>query len=697
LDNKIKICLYCSRDDYYPVPALGIAYIASYLIEKGVVEKSQVLIADSLEEVIDFKPNVVGISSTSQVFRQTLEFVKKCKERTGALTVLGGYHISVDPRSLPKEFEFGVIGEGEITFAELVSWLARETVDDDDLKAINGLCYHRGGEVVTNADRKLIDDLDSLPFPIFQKRYSDEYPIFTSRGCPYRCTFCASSLFWKNRTRFRSAESVVKEIAEAVERYRYRKIYFLDDLWLSDQKRFRKIVELLEERGITQKVGFKGFCRSNIIFEEQIKLLKRLNYTVVRFGGETGSNKLLQKIKGKNISVKDHTRVIDLCARYGLSCSASFMFGIPGETMADIELTHQFLMKHRGRLSVSGFYFFNPVPGTKLWNDLVQAGKIRDNFDLSNLQLDLARDNFSWEKAQKGYFNEENISFSLFREKMEFLRACEIGPKPFIRTVFHDLHYLDSSHKWYYIKKSLPVFIKRKWKMASSKWKNKIWKVVFQILQGSLAFLGFEIRRRTRRSFFTRSHRHHQQQFEGVKLYVGCGNDHKNGYVGCDIRPLSGVDIVCWAWEVSHYCRGVSEIYSRHMLEHLTFAEVAASLSDWYKALAVGGKVKILVPNMAFHIDQWLNAEWTEAAYQDSESNARWSAAGFWGWQRQCDPLHQDYQTNYWDVHKSGFTRENLEFFLKRAGFTNTETFIEEDVHIVAQGEKGPGGVKGDR
>lgn len=693
MGNKLKICFYCSRDDYYPIPALGIAYIASYLIEKGIVDRDHLLIVDSFDEVLDFRPSIVGISSTSQVFHQALEFAKKCKEHTGAYTVLGGYHISVSPESLPKEYDFGVMGEGEKTFAELVCLMAKGTVDYQDLQPVNGICYHHHGEVAVNPARSLIKELDNIPFPIFQKRYSDEYPIFTSRGCPYRCTFCASHLFWQERIRFRSAESVVAEIVEAVERYHCQEIYILDDLWLSDKKRFQKIVELLEERNIPENIRFKGFCRSNIIFEDHIKLLKRLNYAVVRFGGETGSNDLLQKIKGKNISIQDHTRVIDLCARYGLPCSASFMFGVPGETMTDIELTRKFLIKNRGRLSISGLYFFNPIPGTELWGDLLKAGKISDDFDLSNLQLDLSRDNFSWETAEKGYFNEENIPFSLFREKIVALKALELGPKPFITTILHDLYHLDHTDKGYYIKKSLPVFFKRKLKKAMGRWVNKIRQIPSQTLQGILDYFGLEIRRRKKRSFFDRPH---PRQFEGTKVYVGCGNDRKNGYIGCDIRSLPSVDIICRAWEVSHYCQKVAEIYSRHMLEHLTFAEVSASLADWFQALAMGGKIKILVPNMAFHIDQWQKAKWTEEAFQDSKSNARWSAAGFWGWQRQCDPLHKSYKNNYWDVHKSGFNRENIEFFLKRAGFTNIRTYVEDNVHIIAEGEKTSNNAKHD-
>ena len=73
------------------------------------------------------------------------------------------------------------------------------------------------------------------------------------------------------------------------------------------------------------------------------------------------------------------------------------------------------------------------------------------------------------------------------------------------------------------------------------------------------------------------------------KIYMGCGDDYKDGYVGCDVRKTKTAKIICKAWELSKYCKNVNEIYSRHMVEHLTYAEFNETLKDWYKVLNGGG------------------------------------------------------------------------------------------------------------
>ncbi|WP_111976517.1 methyltransferase domain-containing protein [Algibacillus agarilyticus] len=171
-------------------------------------------------------------------------------------------------------------------------------------------------------------------------------------------------------------------------------------------------------------------------------------------------------------------------------------------------------------------------------------------------------------------------------------------------------------------------------------------------------------------------------------VYVGCGEDRREGFIHCDTRELPGVDIVCPAWDLSKYCHNVKEIYSRHMLEHLTSMEADATLVDWYNALEVGGTVYIVVPNMDFHARQWLEADWTEENLRDTRSDARYSFAGLWGWQRECNPRSEDYNQTYWDVHKSGYNEKRIKFLLERAGFIDVATEIKNNVHLVAKGKK---------
>lgn len=168
------------------------------------------------------------------------------------------------------------------------------------------------------------------------------------------------------------------------------------------------------------------------------------------------------------------------------------------------------------------------------------------------------------------------------------------------------------------------------------------------------------------------------------KVYIGCGDDTREGYIGCDIRRTPAVKIQCAAWKLSKHCENVSDIYTRHMLEHLTFPEVEAALSDWYWSLGDGGRLEIIVPNMDFHIKQWLNADWSESSFEDKWSDMSWSLAGFWGWQRDCAVSDKKKVSPYWDVHKSGFNEPSIKFFLVRAGFSDIETSVVDGCHLLA-------------
>lgn len=173
-----------------------------------------------------------------------------------------------------------------------------------------------------------------------------------------------------------------------------------------------------------------------------------------------------------------------------------------------------------------------------------------------------------------------------------------------------------------------------------------------------------------------------------INLYVGCGPDAREGFIHCDLRELPHVDCVCKAWEVSRHFSGVSHIYSRHMLEHLTNAEAMLTLEDWYKALALNATVRIIVPNMDFHCQQWLQAEWNEDTFTKERSDALYSSAGFWGWQAECDPLEANYNNSYWDVHKSGYNVRKMKFLMEKIGFSEVHCEIKGDVHLVTTAKK---------
>lgn len=173
-----------------------------------------------------------------------------------------------------------------------------------------------------------------------------------------------------------------------------------------------------------------------------------------------------------------------------------------------------------------------------------------------------------------------------------------------------------------------------------------------------------------------------------LNVYVGCGEDIREGFMHIDVRKFKHVDYVCKAWELSSYMMEINHIYSRHMLEHLTNYEADRTLRDWFKALKTNGSIRVIVPNMDFHAKQWLEAEWNEETLKDKESDAQHSFAGFWGWQEECDPWSKDYNESHWSVHKSGYNERRMKLLLERIGFVDVLIEIKNDVHLIATAKK---------
>jgi len=173
----------------------------------------------------------------------------------------------------------------------------------------------------------------------------------------------------------------------------------------------------------------------------------------------------------------------------------------------------------------------------------------------------------------------------------------------------------------------------------------------------------------------------------GGALEIGSNGSPKEGYWGCDIRSGGITHLVCPAWHVDRYCSELKHIYTRHTFEHLTDQESRWALKACFCALAVGGEIEIIVPDLDFHIQQWQKANW-EHEEMDKFSDAKWGHAGLFGWQRECDPSLPEYNNTYWDVHKTGYNAERIRYLLRMAGFSRIQTQIVDEVHLVAKAVK---------
>lgn len=159
-------------------------------------------------------------------------------------------------------------------------------------------------------------------------------------------------------------------------------------------------------------------------------------------------------------------------------------------------------------------------------------------------------------------------------------------------------------------------------------------------------------------------------------IYVGCGPDIREGFIHCNIRKFDHVDIVCKAWELSSFMMEVDHIYSKNSLPYLTNYEADRTLRDWFKILKTNGHIELVIPNMDYYCNLWLNAKWDEESLKNSFSDAKSSFSGIWGTQTLCDPWQKDYNTTYESVQKSGYNKQRIKLLLERIGFENIKVTV---------------------
>ncbi len=403
----------------YGVP-LSFAYLVS-MLQRDLDRPFEFHITTEPYDLIDFEPDLIGIGSVTSCFWQVPAFASLFREKLPrAKLILGGHHITALPHRLPAAVDVGVLGEGEDTFLELVRGYTHDVGwEEERLRDIPGICYQaRSGEVVTTAHRTFRTELDTLPFPVRQENpyCADEAVLFTSRGCPFRCTYCSTRGHWRGYRRF-SAAYVVREIEHiARTQPQVRSVYILDDLYVADRRRLREMVRLIESSGLDRRLKFHGFVRSNLVDDELCELLRRMNVSAIRFGAESGSDAVLGLMeRGGKCSVATHQRAIDLADKHGFACGASFMLGFPGETRDDLQRTFDFIRRNESKFTVEGFYLAVPLPGTALWDWASERGFVSETMDWRRLNLAFENPDFDWERFL--YLNEETVP------REEFVRA----------------------------------------------------------------------------------------------------------------------------------------------------------------------------------------------------------------------------------------------------------------------------------
>ena len=355
-------------------PPLGLAYLASM-----VRDEHDVRIVDSLAEdytyedvkkiIKKYDPDVVGITSTTSMMPDAYIVAKMARGyNENAKIVMGGPHVTFVPEGAFKEcpcIDFIVRGVGELTFKELIDSL----VKNKDLSNILGLSINLQGKVKNNPPRPLIKNVDTIPMPSYDLLPVEKYQVdgvkfgtvMTSRGCPFDCVFCSSSLQFGKRWRGHSDSRVIEELRYLYEKYRIREIEFLDDTFTLNRPRAIRIAKRIIEEGLD--VSWTASSRVDLFTDEVAKALKRGGCHTVYFGIESGSQKTLDFI-GKRLTPEQSLAAVRKAKKEELHALGAFIIGFPEETKDDVKKTVKFSKKVG--VDYAQFTIATPYPGTRL-------------------------------------------------------------------------------------------------------------------------------------------------------------------------------------------------------------------------------------------------------------------------------------------------------------------------------------------
>lgn len=330
----------------------------------------------SFEELLptlsSYQPDACGISCSFTVDESsTLSIARAIKEaRPECFVFVGGHHASLSPGNfLRGSIDAVVLGEGELTAPELLDCQQR----GGDLMSVKGLALNRGAQECRTAERELVADLESLPFPARQltrqsrKRYylGLERPtrvVQSARGCPHRCSFCSVWRFYRKRVRMRRPATVVAEVASIDE----GNILFADDNFFLDIKRAMKMAEMIQERGIRKHFYIQA--RSDTIVEhpELIAQWKRVGLSGVFIGFEKLTEEELRGVNKRN-SVKNNDASLGILRAYHIGVMPSFIVD-PGYGLEEFARLRDYV--RRWRLGTPSFTILTPLPGTEMAHEL---------------------------------------------------------------------------------------------------------------------------------------------------------------------------------------------------------------------------------------------------------------------------------------------------------------------------------------
>ncbi len=330
------------------------------------------------------KPRFLGFSILPGDLHVFLNLARDIKAKFSTTKIVaGGVLPTVDPASLLFEsspVDVVVRGDGEIPCRELLSGNSWDNIP--------GLAWWADGAVRDNKLACLRDEIDYIPsyHKVDMRYYSQMWTVtirpfytkgalvFSSIGCPFRCTFCANA---NHYVRYKRLDVLMEELRLLKKNYKFNSFLILDECFLANKKRALEFCREYTKSGLAMPWAMQ--TRANLLTEELVPVLAKAGCVHVSFGVESGSDEVLKRVN-KTITVAQNLKAFQLCHQHGIKTFANILFNLPGETEHDVKMTELFLKKAKPMHVAMSLTV--PLLGTQINKEYVKPPLTPDEYTL---------------------------------------------------------------------------------------------------------------------------------------------------------------------------------------------------------------------------------------------------------------------------------------------------------------------------
>ena len=409
-------------------------------------------------DAVNWVPDIVGISIMfTNSHKNSLKIAEMVKKKwNDSIVICGGHQATncCDHFLSNPNIDYVVRGEGELSFVEFLKKYRDTTKQSRDIN-ISGI-YNR--QKLKNATNKnelspMIDDLDDIPMPAYDLLDIDFYRknsniknkgaihIMWSRGCPFKCTFCASHSVHGRAMRFKSNDKIIMALHHLIEDLNFEKVWVEDDLFAKNKKKFLELEDRIRTNGWHGKIGIRNGLSVKIIDEKTIDVVCDMGINQITLNIESGSPYTQEHIIKKNVPLAKAKRLIQYARTKDMEIDIPIILGFPGETLELMQESINFAYS----IDVDWIHFLcaSPLPGSEMFEQFVEMGVIDPetyDWDSRWQHRDFDTPEITGEKLtqlaydthiDRNFFNNNNLKHGRYKRAISYFTRRVIDRYPF--------------------------------------------------------------------------------------------------------------------------------------------------------------------------------------------------------------------------------------------------------------------------